>query len=420
MKVARNAMYIALSQVFVGLISYFTIFVGARILDTDNLARFSTTWALINTVALTTLIPIETYSPKLRHELDEWTLTNPTYVDRALLFYCLLGGLLSALTSLVLKILHVLPIGYAELLAIIAYVFGAAFYGLKRASAMSLGEFRTYWKLSVNYSFAGGIGLVCIFLLNGNSWSVLFLILGFAGISTLLVPVNGNRFTSFSLKETRTILLNSKIRQTHGVLRNLLVATFLSLLLSNGAVAFGLRVGVTSQELVEYSAFLNIVLIPMTMLNAFSAPVLNKAVHLIHSQRLRPFLSLYLKSLILYLCATFVVVIVSFFFGQWLLHFYIGGTYNLSPRIAAAIALSEGIATLTVLPRLFLVASGASSVILKIWVIGTCCFFCTMVIPIDPLTKIVFAPGLAGGIILIIGSAYIWSRVDSPNRNEEA
>ena len=83
---------------------------------------------------------------------------------------------------------------------------------------------------------------------------------------------------------------------------------------------------------------------------------------------------------------------------------YVGTSYEVSPRIAGVIALSEGLATLTVLPRLFLVATGATKSILKIWVIGVGCFVGMLSFPVSPLIRIVIAPGIAGGIIVLISS----------------
>jgi O-antigen/teichoic acid export membrane protein len=404
MKFARNAMHIALSQVLVGLISYFTVFVGARILDADNLARFSTTWAIINTIALTALIPTETYSPKLRAEFESSGALNKTNIESTLLFYCLVGGLLAAVVSAILTALDVLPVNVSELLASVFFVFGASIYGFKRAIAMSHGEYQKYWRLSLNYSLFGSAGLLLVFLMDRNSWSSLFLVLGVASVTTFLVTIDGKKFAPFTLREIRNVITQSRSTGTHKVLGNLLVATFLSLLLSNGAVAFGLRVGVESRDLVSYSAMLNIVLIPMMMLNSFSAPTLNKAVELIHSHQIRNFTSLYVKAMSLYLGATILVVFVSVGFGNYLLHVYVGTSYDVSPGVAGAIALSEGLATLTVLPRLFLVASGATTSILRIWMIGVFCFVGILVTPVSPLTRIVIAPGIAGGVIVLLSS----------------
>ena len=404
MKFARNAMHIALSQVLVGLISYFTVFVGARILDADNLARFSTTWAIINTIALTALIPTETYSPKLRAEFESSGALSKANIESTLLFYCLVGGLLAAVVSAILAALDVLPVNVSELLASVFFVFGASIYGFKRAIAMSHGEYLKYWRLSLNYSLFGSAGLLLAFLMDRNSWSSLFLVLGVASATTFLVTIDGKKFVPFTLREIRNVITQSRSTGTHKVLGNLLVATFLSLLLSNGAVAFGLRVGVESRDLVSYSAMLNIVLIPMMMLNSFSAPTLNKAVELIHSHQIRNFTSLYVKAMSLYLGATILVVFVSVGFGNYLLHVYVGASYDVSPRVAGAIALSEGLATLTVLPRLFLVASGATTSILRIWMIGVFCFVGILVTPVSPLTRIVIAPGIAGGVIVLLSS----------------
>jgi O-antigen/teichoic acid export membrane protein len=404
MKFARNAMHIALSQVLVGLISYFTVFVGARILDADNLARFSTTWAIINTIALTALIPTETYSPKLRAEFESSGALSKANIESTLLFYCLVGGLLAAVVSAILAALDVLPVNVSELLASVFFVFGASIYGFKRAIAMSHGEYQKYWRLSLNYSLFGSAGLLLVFLMDRNSWSSLFLVLGVASVTTFLVTIDGKKFVPFTLREIRNVITQSRSTGTHKVLGNLLVATFLSLLLSNGAVAFGLRVGVESRDLVSYSAMLNIVLIPMMMLNSFSAPTLNKAVELIHSHQIRNFTSLYVKAMSLYLGATILVVFVSVGFGNYLLHVYVGASYDVSPRVAGAIALSEGLATLTVLPRLFLVASGATTSILRIWMIGVFFFVGILVTPVSPLTRIVIAPGIAGGVIVLLSS----------------
>ena len=106
----------------------------------------------------------------------------------------------------------------------------------------------------------------------------------------------------------------------------------------------------------------------------------------------------------MYLGVTAVVVVVSVYFGNRLLQMYVGTSYEVSPRIAGVIALSEGLATLTVLPRLFLVATGTTKSILKIWVVGVCCFVGMLMFPLIPLTRIVIAPGIAGGVIVLISS----------------
>ena len=404
MKFARNAIHIALSQVFVGLISYFAVFVGARILDADNLARFSTTWALVNTIALTALIPVETYSPKLRAEYESSNNSSNANVDSTLLFYCLIGGLLSTVVSGILALINILPVTFLESLSVLMFIIGASLYGFKRATAMAHGEFRSYRNLSLIYALVGSIGLLLVFQLNRNSSSSLFLVLGVTSATTLFIAIKGKRLAPFTQREVVAVVDQSRRMGTHKVLGNLLVATFLSLLLSNGAVAFGLRIGVSSRDLVAYSAMLNIVLIPMTMLNSFSAPTLTKAVELVHARQARNFVSLYLKAISLYLGVTAVVVVVSICFGNRLLQMYVGTSYEVSPRIAGVIALSEGLATLTVLPRLFLVATGTTKSILKIWVVGVCCFVGMLMFPLSPLTRIVIAPGIAGGVIVFISS----------------
>ena len=404
MKFARNAIHIALSQVFVGLISYFAVFVGARILDADNLARFSTTWALVNTIALTALIPVETYGPKLRAEYESSNNSSNANVDSTLLFYCLIGGLLSTVVSGILTLIKILPITFLESLSVLMFIIGASLYGFKRAIAMAHGEFRSYRNLSLIYALVGSIGLLLVFQLNRNSSSSLFLALGVTSATTLFIAIKGKRLAPFTQREVVKVVDQSRRMGTHKDLGNLLVATFLSLLLSNGAVAFGLRIGVSSRDLVAYSAMLNIVLIPMTMLNSFSAPTLTKAVELVHARQARNFVSLYLKAISLYLGVTAVVVVVSVYFGNRLLQMYVGTSYEVSPRIAGVIALSEGLATLTVLPRLFLVATGTTKSILKIWVVGVCCFVGILMFPLSPLTRIVIAPGIAGGVIVFISS----------------
>lgn len=411
MKFARNAMHIALSQVFVGLISYFTLFVGARILDADNLARFSTVWAIINTIALSALIPAETYSPKLRAEFETLNTPSGANVNSTLLLYCLIGGVLSAVVSGILTLFDILPVTLLELLSVLVFIFGASLYGFKRSTAMAYGEFQNYWKLSLNYSFVGSIGLVLVFLLNRNSWSPIFLVLGLANVSTLYVAVRGKKSVLFTSREVRKSIEQSRMMGTHHVLGNLLLATFLSLVISNGAVACGLRVGVEAVDLVAYSAMINIVLIPMTMLNAFSAPTLNNAVELVHANQLRSFIFLYLKAFLLYFAVTAGVVVFSICFGNRLLQLYVGTSYNLSPYIAGAIALSQGLATLAVLPRLFLVALGATKGTLQIWIIGLGCFAGTLAVPVRPLIRIVVAPGIAGGVIVILGSLLLLKKL---------
>lgn len=410
MKFARNATHIALSQVFVGLVSYFTVFVAARVLDAENLARFSTTWALVNTIVLTTLIPIETYSPKLQAEFIDLPRSDLGSVDSALLVFSLAGGLASAVTIFFLTMFGILPINTSEFLAVVVFIVGATLYGFKRASAMSNGEFNKYWMLSLNYSAAGSIGLLVVYVMGKNNWSALLIMLGVASTTTLLIQTRGRRVARLGFLQVSVVVKQSHTFGTHKVLLRLLVATFLSLLLSNGAVAFGLRIGVDSYDLVAYSALLNIVLIPMTMLNSLSAPILNKAVRLVHSNQPKNLLSLYTKSVVVYVIAIFFMATATIIFGDLLLRIYVGSAYNISAPIAGVIAISEGIATLTVLPRLFLVASGESKSILRIWVLGICCFVVTLIIPVSPMHRIIFAPGIAGGIIVLTSSVLLWHK----------
>jgi hypothetical protein len=341
-------------------------------------------------------------------QFSDPNLIEPVNIEKALLLYCTLAGTLSVLATLFFTLIDVLSVGFFELFAVVAFISGGVLYGFKRASALSRSDFKSYWKLSLNYSFIGSIGLLLALLMHRNNWGILFVLLGVGSAATLLVAIDGTRINVIRSTEIFSILRQSRRLGIHRVLANLLVATSISLLLSNGAVAFGLRVGVNALDFVAYSAMLNIVLVPMTMLNSLSAPLLNRAVDLFHNHQLRTFTSLYIKSLLLYFAAISVVVVIAIVCGQALLHAYVGKAYAVSPQIAGAIALSEGIGTLTVLPRFFLVASGATTMLLKIWIIGICSFFVVLVIPISPLTRIVLAPGLSGGVIVVCSSIYIW------------
>ena len=171
----------------------------------------------------------------------------------------------------------------------------------------------------------------------------------------------------------------------------------------------GIRLGVPPIELVAYSAALNIVLVATTLLNTFSLPILQLAISSFSEGNLRVTRKIYIKTCLMYCFALLLVVLVTALAGSNLIEIYVGSKYELNTLLLVGIAISEGFATITVLPKIFLLAINRATLISRYWSIGTVIFIGLLLCPIDPITKIVISPGISGLFIFGASSLIIAS-----------
>lgn len=408
MKIGRSALYIACSQIFVGALSYGTVFVGARVLSVEDLARFSTVWAIVNTIILTTLIPIETYGPKLFIDMKEHDHRNEV-VSHSVVLYCLLSSVVAMSIFVMLNLLGLVSVSWEEEVAAGVFVLGAALYASKRTFATATSNFRSTLLHSILYATTGLLGLAVILSTRTESMGLLFVVVGISAAVVYFLPLKDFQKLGFSRQKISEVVTLAKETRSMGVLRNLSIATFLSLILSNGAVSIGLKIGVTARELVLYSALLNMVLIPMTLLNAFTPPIMNIALELFATDQMVKLRQLYVRTGLFYVLVIAITSIVVTVSGAELLRIYLGAGFTLTKSNMILISISEGIATLIVLPRVFMVVIGQSKNILIIWVFGLFVFALTMFIPISSFMRIVLAPGISGLSIMLVSSLVFYT-----------
>lgn len=406
MKLANDAVRLAVGHVFIGGFSFLIVSVGARTLSASSMAEFSVLWAAVNTIALSVLIPIEIYGPKLRAELLRIE-QNIGSLKSLISKMGIEAGALTISLLLIAHVLHVFTATFIGVIGYITYVIGLCIYGVRKAQAIAIGDFRTNMKLSVVLFLTGLMGLLVYLQIDPSDGGWLFVVAGIANLSALLF-MRINRYQIEESHQKNEVLKRVKLR-FH--IRHLWVGSFLSLVLSNGAVSVGLRVGVAPHLLVAYSASLNFVLVATTILNTVSMPILREAVDLISSSQRQKLLQLMKKALTGFLIAILSLCFIFPLIGNKLLNLYIGDQYSLSTMQILVIAVSEGLATMTVLPRIFLLALGKTESITKIWSYGAAIFLLVLFLPLEPLFRISIAPGTAGIAIIAVSSFKIRNEI---------
>jgi hypothetical protein len=330
-------------------------------------------------------------------------------VSHSVVLYCLLSSVVAMSIFVMLNLLGLVSVSWEEEVAAGVFVLGAALYASKRTFATATSNFRSTLLHSILYATTGLLGLAVILSTRTESMGLLFVVVGISAAVVYFLPLKDFQKLGFSRQKISEVVTLAKETRSMGVLRNLSIATFLSLILSNGAVSIGLKIGVTARELVLYSALLNMVLIPMTLLNAFTPPIMNIALELFATDQMVKLRQLYVRTGLFYVLVIAITSIVVTVSGAELLRIYLGAGFTLTKSNMILISISEGIATLIVLPRVFMVVIGQSKNILIIWVFGLFVFALTMFIPISSFMRIVLAPGISGLSIMLVSSLVFYT-----------
>lgn len=404
---ASDSIALFLSTFFTGAPSYVVFFVGSRTLDAPAMATFVTLWAVANTALLALTLPADTYAPRFRLECITAEVNDS---DRlfAISVYSISAGALVALVPLVLLVAGLLGIDAAGALSIALFGLSSAFFASRRAYLTSNGEFTRYLLQTVVLGVVGVGGLFAVLAADPGHQAWLYGALSAANLAAAVaVSPRGRPRPAHLTRRVRVLWPFIHSIGALPTLRRLVVVTLIAVALSNGSVTVARLIGAEAADIVAYAAAVNLVLIPCTLLNSFTGPIHNRFVQSILHTEFAHIRRDYLRSASYYLVFVAVLAVGSYFGLSFAIGTYIGNEYSLTPLACSGIAIAEGLATVTALPRALLVAMGETRVVTPIWLAGLAAFAMALAAPIDPLQRLVLAPGVAALTILVTSTAHL-------------
>lgn len=289
------------------------------------------------------------------------------------------------------------------------FTLASATFASRRAYLTSNGSFRTYLLQTVVLAAVGCVGLAIVLGAGTSNQVWLWVPLTLANIAAA-IAVSPRRHSYEGHRFKRFARLWPFVRSIDAprTMARLIVVTLIAVTLSNGTLMVARLVGAPPTEIVAYAAAINLVLIPFTLINSFTGPIHNRFVQSIMDGDFVQVQKDYFSSGTRYLLAVGGFSLASYFGLGYVIGWYVGGGYSLSAAACFSITLAEGLATVTALPRALLVALGESRLVTPIWVAGLFVFTGTLFVwPLEPLARLVLAPGLASLTILIASTVVI-------------
>ena len=392
---------VALATILTGAISYCVLLVGARVLSTDDLSQFVSAWAVLNTIALAFVLPADSYAPRLQLDLRRQNFTERDIYSVIQLYVALASGTV-LFVMLLLWCVGILPMSWPELVASGLFLVAMAFFGGAKAHAAAHGRFGIVLRQSA------------VALLVAMALFLLIIVASFGRWPMLLSTVSASYFvaflyTQFSLHRGAPAIGFStfeKLKKTtlhtqaHKSLLSLILITLLTLLLSNGALIAARIIGTPAMQVVIYAAMLNLAMVPCMLLNAATPPLHLRIVELLKLNAFEEVRALYVRSMFTYSVVTLAIVGGAAAIGPFAIRLYVGPDYTTNRAICASIAAGEALATLTVLPRIFLTAVGQARSMWHYWVIGLAAFLLIILTTTSPLFRMITAPICASLLIL--------------------
>jgi hypothetical protein len=395
---------VALATVCVGAVSYLLLFVGAKLLDSRSLAEFVTLWAILNTAVLAVVLPADTFAPRFRLEAEKIGLSD-LEIRHSIRDYALVVSFFTCLVFISLQLIGVLGVEWQVLVASGGFLVANSIFGSQRAYLSSAARFSQVLMKSAIYLGVSVLGFVMLFVLDSREPFSLILVVTFALLVASAARISAPTEQSTTHRPRRSRWQSIR-RETTAVksLASLSLITFLTLILSNGALAVAHVIGADERSIVVYAAILNLVMVPCTLLNAVTPPVHVRAVEALRQERIVDFRRLYWIAVAGYGAVVAAVVLIMSLVGSIAVRLYITEAYSATRSQLFGIAMAETLATLTVLPRVFLVALGRASDMNIYWLFGLLIFAGTFFAPWEPIVRMIVAPLLASIFIFVAGT----------------
>ena len=384
------------STIALGAVSYLVLGVGARVVDPDGMASFLSLWALLNTMVLSAVIPIEHIAPRLIATM------GLTLARRSIFAHALVLASMSTLLAVGASLL-ISSGGSASM-----YVAGAAFgvsFGVwsgRRAGLVGSGQFRPVMLRSIVNMLVASAGLGALLLFSHVDPALLF-------VPVVLGNLLGAANKAARAPQTTNSSVAPPMRlatSEYRLLGAMVGATFATVALNNGSLVLGRAWGVSADDLVAYAGLLNLVGVPYMLLNNVMAPLNLRLVHLARTHATAELTSVALKATAALVGTVAVCALGTALVGTFALRLLIGDGYDATVAFAVGVAIAEGAVWLTVIPRLLGSALGVTRPLVVSWGVGLAVFGFVGLLPIDGMQKVIYAPLSAA--IVIVAIALPW------------
>jgi O-antigen/teichoic acid export membrane protein len=357
-------------------------------------------WAIVNTLVLAFSIPLETIAPKLMHT------DNASDNEIRLILHGLAISFGTVVLLVALGWFQIHSYMDSNVVVAIPFVISLGLWAGVRAVFVGRLYFKEFLAISTANSIVALSGLVGLYIFDINNSKLLLSTVTLGNFISVIIGmlVLAKRRSTTKRKRFPHFRFEGNVYQLSIAL---VLATGISLLMNNGGIAIAPLVGADPKFVISFAAMVSLVQIPMMLLNNISPVVNIRMTFLAKEGKFQEVSKLYYRILILFLTATLVIVIASYFLGRFGIKMFVGKEFELTKIVASLTALGVCIDWLTVMPRLLGVALGRAKQITYIWALGALFYSACFALPISGSNKLVWAPILGGLVVLFIGTLKI-------------
>ena len=419
-KLVSDTFQVALSAVCIGVLSVLMPVVGSKVLEANELSVLLSSWALVNTIQFGLLTPIENFAPRYRS-----SAMSRGHSERQIGNFLTRYAISASVVAGFVLIFYFLAINEKSsgqlIIGSLFFIFSNGILASQRSLLAAQGKFNSILKKNIAIAVVGMVGFAVIVLTRWSYAGAVYLAFGVANASGYLTErfSKSNKVTRKDCRfDTTSISPREKQFERAQVSRLgiLSLTTISALLLTNGTIIASKIWKVNSNFIVSYSAALNLALIFYVLLNSITPPIYNRALILIESGSHQGIRKIFLKTLAGYIFATLIISFSFYMVGPWALGVYVGDAYRITKTEFFLIALGEGIATLTVIPKIFLIGIHRDRLLFPIWILGIGIFFILFVGIDNKQSSMLFAPIVAASTIVVLATTVFFKSLAASRR----
>ena len=417
--IGRSAAMLGVASLCIGSISFAFIFVGSRVLSDEAMADLLSYWAIMNTTVLSMIIPLETLAPRI---LSGATAKRAVGDGRVALVVH--GGGLGVVGGVVSVLIYLADSsGGATMLAIagLAYCVALGIWSGMRSHLVGSGLFGDALGLAAVTTVVALASIAAVYLADLGSGALLLTGIAAAYMAGLIGWWLTNRHPAERVVGDTPRQRISLGDQNYRMLVTLIGVTFATLILNNGGLVFAGFLDVEARTIVVYAAALNLVRIPLMLINNVTPPINLKMAELAATEQLPELRTLAVRTLAGFTSVLVIGLVATWFLGPFFVRILVGGgSGNVDGRLVALVLLGEGLIWLTVLPRIVCVALGNRRAMIAAWIVGLIGFLTWMLLPIDNEWKVVGGPIVGGLTTLVVGLALAGGLLRQSSRQPDA
>lgn len=386
--------------VFAGMQAFLIVAVATRLLSAADAAVFLVAWSTLNTLALAVFAPMEAMAPAMVGAPESGgtvpdARTNRAFMRRFYLMAGVAGALIAPALAAFLSGDSSAAVTGAAALFLVAYTLTSYFRSrafssdrIPRAAALT-GLALVLWLLA--------LAVVSAFL--GLSVALLILTAAFAlGVSPLLLSASAVRSAltrpwrqrpgDVPARDLRSLTV--KYLHVAGSGLTMMVPPAIGLLLAA-------QIGTPAAVIVSYGGAVVLARGMFLGLGALSTSFTVRYAVSKQSSDVAGYRRLFRYHTAILAAVVLAAGLGAMVAGGWIITVYTGQPFALSTTQLVLVVLGEGLFTLAAIPRMILIIENRPGGMNVVWAIAALLSIGVMFLPIDPVTRLVWAPLVAGG-----------------------